>query len=107
MKIFFGILIGMRCICYPRLRMFREKIARLSIVPDTMSRDRFFFLRICLHVVDNSEVTDAEKQSNIFWKTNPLLEHVRSACRNIPRKFNANYSIDEQMIPFTGRWSPK
>ena len=54
MKIFFGILIGMRCICYPRLRMFREKIARLSIVPDTMSRDRFFLLRMCLHVVDNN-----------------------------------------------------
>ncbi|XP_065365596.1 piggyBac transposable element-derived protein 3-like [Calliphora vicina] len=103
MKNFFGIIIAMGCIRYPRLRMYWEKTTRLPIVADTMSRDRFFLLRMCLHVVDNNEVTDAEKQSNVFWKINPLLERVRSACRNIPRKCNANYSIDEQMIPFTGR----
>lgn len=68
-----------------------------------MSRDRFLLLLICQHLVDNNEVPDAEELSNMFSKINPLLERVKSPCRNIPRKCNDNYSLKERMIPFTGR----
>ncbi|XP_039967864.1 piggyBac transposable element-derived protein 3-like [Bactrocera tryoni] len=102
-KNFFGIIVAMGCIRYPRLRMYWEKKTRLPIVADTMSRDRFLLLRMCLHVVDANEVTEEEKQSNVFWKIKPLIEVIRLACRSLPRKPGDNYSIDEQMIPFTGR----
>ena len=69
-----------------------------------MSRNRFYLLGMCLQVVGNNEVTDVEKQSNVFWKINPLPERVKSVYRNIPRKCNAKYSRAEPMIPFTGRF---
>jgi len=39
--------------------------------------------------------------TNKFWKIEPLMSIIRNACRKLPREEHC--SVDEQMIPFTGR----
>lgn len=103
MKIFFGMHIAMGCVRFPRFRMYWQNKFKIPIVAETMCRDRFFKLREALHVVVQNDVTEAEKKANVFWKVQPIIDSVRNACLKIPREENGQYSIDEQMIPFTGR----
>lgn len=89
------------CIKLPRLRMYWEKKFGTNIVSAKMGRNRLFLLRKCLHFVDTTEASE-EVRSNYLWKVQPVIDAVRSRCLAIPRNF-ANYSIDEQMMPFLGR----
>lgn len=101
LKQFFGINLIMGCISYPRLTMYWQKCISLNLVADCMPRDRFLALRTNLHFVDTvSRPQDAE--NNGLWKVQPVVDRVRNTCLKIQRDFSY-YSIDEQMIPFTGR----
>ncbi|KAH8019540.1 hypothetical protein HPB51_019967 [Rhipicephalus microplus] len=69
-----------------------------------MGVKRFFKIRGALHISDANEERDPNSQDK-FWKVRPLLEAVRSRCLQlVPLEQN---SIDEQMVPFTGRIAAK
>jgi len=63
-------------------------------------RDRFLAIRTHLHFVDVTNHLSNNKSK--FWNVQPLIEVIRNACRNITRSIGL-YSINEQMVPFTGR----
>lgn len=91
----------MGCIPYPKLPFYWKTGIKLALVSDTMTRDRFLTLRNALHVVDSDTPSGAEK-NNALWKVQPMLNKVKENCNRLER-VPGYYSIDEQMIPFTGR----
>ncbi|XP_049944396.1 piggyBac transposable element-derived protein 3-like [Schistocerca serialis cubense] len=82
--------------------MYWQKSLRMPTIADCMPRDRFFTLRTALHVVDTNNIP-CESETNRLWKLQPAINVVRSACLRHPRPSENDYSIDEQMVPFTGR----
>lgn len=105
-KIFFGINAFMGCLRYPQIHMYwSQKYGQKEII-SKMSRDRFYCLRTNLHFVDNLSVSQEVKNSTKLWKVDPVLNAVRNRCLQIERSV-AFYSVDEQMIPFSGRCNLK
>lgn len=102
-KKLFGMHLMMGCLKYPRLRMYWQFGIELKPICQSMPRDRFFTLRNCLHVVD---INDRPTNQNRLWKVQPVLDSVKNGCNSIER-IAGNYSIDEQMIPFSGRTTLK
>lgn len=92
----------MSCFKFPRVSMFYEKRWNLPFFRNSsMHIKRFTSLRNHLHVSDpfNSSTTDR------LHKVRPIMEHVRSHLRTLPmEEFMA---IDEQIIPFKGRFFAK
>lgn len=99
-KKFFGIHLVMGCIPYPRLCMYWRTNLKLQMITSVMSRDRFLTLRSAFHLVESD--TAPPGNDNPLWKVQPILDAVKRACLKIER-VPGHYSIDEQMIPFTGR----
>lgn len=100
MKTFFGITMMMSCLKYPRIKMFWANATRIHLVADHMSRNRYFEIRNNLKIVDDLSITDDQKKFK-FWKLEPLIKAVRTACLLNSR--SENICIDEQMIPFHGQ----
>ncbi|KAG0436981.1 hypothetical protein HPB47_017667 [Ixodes persulcatus] len=93
-KVFFGILMAMGAMKYPRIRMYWQAGTRISMVADSMAVNRFF-------KISQTDPNNLDK----FWKVRPILEAVRLRCLQVePAEEN---SIDEQMIAFTGRVAAK
>lgn len=65
-----------------------------------MTRDRLTTLRNSLHVVD-SDSPPVSEALNPLWKVQLMIDTVKG-CNKILRT-PGRYSIDEQMIPFTGK----
>ncbi|RZF40111.1 hypothetical protein LSTR_LSTR002514 [Laodelphax striatellus] len=53
---------------------------RYPLIADNISRDRFFTLRSKLKIVDDNNVSLAEKASNPYWKVQPMLDRVKRGC---------------------------
>jgi hypothetical protein len=85
---------------FPRIRMCWEGKTRYPMIADNISRDRFYLIRNSLKLADDNDVSEEMKNSNAFWKVEPMLDLIRQACLENPRP--KNVSIDEQMIPFHG-----
>lgn len=90
----------MGCIPYPRLPMY-WRATKLGLVCEVMSRDRFLTLCNALHVVDSESPPEIEI-GNPLWKAQPMIDKVKETCNKLER-VPGFYSIDEQMIQFTGR----
>lgn len=102
MKVFIGINMVMGCIKYPRLNLYWHTKLALPAITNSMSRDRFYLLRNNMHLVDANLISKETRESNKMWKVQPMIDVVRNQCLAQPRN-TTTYSIDEQMIPFTGR----
>lgn len=96
-----GIHLVMGILSYPRIAMYWRRNINIEMITSAMTRDRCMMLRNNLHVVD-SESPRAADAGNPLWKVQPIIEAVRSGCRKILRT-PGRYSVDEQMIPFTGK----
>lgn len=102
MKTFFGILIVMGNLQFPRVRMYWDSTLGISLIKNNMNVNRFFKLRQNFHVVDNN----APRNSNDrCWKVRPLLNAIRERCRELPLELSL--CVDEQIIPFKGTISIK
>ncbi|KAH7940561.1 hypothetical protein HPB49_001894 [Dermacentor silvarum] len=99
MKVFFGIMMRMAVLKYPRIRMYWQEDTKVPTIADTMSCKRFFKLRAMLHVTDVNSPRDPTPDK--FWKVRPIISAIQTQClKLVPLP---DQSIDEQMIPFTGR----
>lgn len=101
MKTFIGITFVMSVLKYPRQHMYWQKNFRIKLIADCMSRKKYELIRSNLRVVDNNLTTPAKKKMDKVWKIRPLLESVRGRCLELDRP--CSVSVDEMMIPFTGR----
>ena len=81
--------------------MYWQRTTCIPVIADCMHRDRFSKLRNHATVVDNNAFTDEQKAADRLWKVGPFVNRIQHACIGLPRE--ANVSIDEQMISFTGR----
>lgn len=97
----FGINLIIGSITNPRLRMYSQKGYNMPCITERISRDRFLLLRNVFHLVDTTQ-PPPEHEKTILWKVQPIIDAVRNVCLQLPRD-NVRYSVDEQMIPFTGR----
>lgn len=102
-KKFFGMNALMGCIHLPRIHMYWNEKFKFPLIDGVMPRQRFYMIRVNLHVVDNLSVPEDEQKKNRLWKIQPVINRVRNRCKSIERKEKTAFSIDEQMIPFLGR----
>ena len=100
---FFGMNILMGNVSLQRIRMYWQPTTRIDRVADIMPVNRFFKIRQYIHVVSAKE--PPENNNDKFWKIAPVIAAVRKACLQLPREEFS--SIDEQMIPLTGRMPAK
>jgi len=102
-KIFIGIHLYMGVLNFPRIRMYWEQKSRINTIADNMTRNRFFELRFCYHVIDNNTIPT----NNIdrFIKVRPLYDLLKKRCNELP--VEQNICVDEQMVPFKGKLSVK
>lgn len=100
-KKFFGIHGLMGIFKYPKIRMYWSTKHPFKEIIESMSRNRFFQLRVNLHCVDNLSMTHDQQKSNRLWKVQPIIDAVRNRCLELERG-GGTYSIDEQIIPFLG-----
>lgn len=82
----------------PRVSMYWEGGMDIGIFQNTMPRDRFFQLRLHLHLVNNLE--KPAENNDVFFKVRPLHDAIRSKCLELP--LEENLCVDEQMVPFCG-----
>lgn len=101
LKVFFGISVSMSCLGYPQIRMYWQNSTRVPSIANRMSRNRYFQLRSRLKVVNDMEVSVQVKEQDRLWRIRPLVSSVLKGCQKLPRE--EYLSIDEQMIPFSGR----
>lgn len=95
-----GSCIIMGCFKLPRVRMYYKKSLKIPAAT-ILPRDRFFKLRNYIHLVNNFEITEESKKQNRLWKVQPIIDALRRKCTTLPH--TKELSIDEQMIPFTGK----
>ncbi|CAK1578319.1 unnamed protein product [Parnassius mnemosyne] len=97
----FSIHIIIGCIPYPRVPMYWRGGIKLDIITQQMARDRFLTVRNALHIVDADEAPPSNS-NNPLWKVQPMIDRLKLACNKL-ETVPGFYSIDEQMVPFTGR----
>lgn len=98
-RVFFGIVMYMAVLKFPRIRMYWQQRTRIAVVADAMNLNRFFKLRTAVHITDASG--PAPNNTDKFWKVRPLVDVVRARCLELDVMEQS--SVDEQMIPFTGK----
>ena len=94
---FFGVSIVMGNLRFPRIRMYWQRATKVDTIANALPVNRYFQLRSNLHV---NAARDPHPE-NKFWKVQPVVDAVRDRCRKLPREEFT--SVDEQLIPFTGR----
>ncbi|KAK9727485.1 Transposase IS4 [Popillia japonica] len=99
LKCFLGVLIISGYIQLPRRRMFweREKDTHNDLVASAISRDRFEFLMIHLHLTDNTI-----DKNDRFAKMRPLFTHLNKIFLKFAT-LQESHSVDEAMVPYYGR----
>lgn len=91
--------IAMGSLNLPRVKMYWDSSLNIGLFRDAqMPLKRFFSIRNNLHFVNNLE---RPNNNDIFFKVRPLLDCIASRCRQI--QVERYMSVDEQIIPFTGK----
>ncbi|KAH8042749.1 hypothetical protein HPB51_025731 [Rhipicephalus microplus] len=99
----FGMHIIMGCIRLPNIHMYWRRGYQVDQATNVMLHEEFKTLRSCLHFVD-TQMPPNKPEENRLWKVQPIIDAVRKRCHKLDRA-PVSYSIDEQIIPFTGRCS--
>lgn len=103
---FLGICIYMSVYGLPCSRMYWENGTRIDKVADIMSRDRWQFIKSCIHLNDNSEMLPLnDPNRDKLFKVRPLLDKIKEKFIALPKP--QMLSVDEQIVPFKGKSSLK
>lgn len=102
MKVFLGLQITIGTLKFPRLRMYWEEGLKLPMFYK-MSRNRFLSIRTNLHLIDNLQIPVGNKDR--FIKVRPLYDAIKRKCQQL--LVEEYVSVDEQMVPFTGKLDVK
>lgn len=94
---FAGMQLMMGNLKYPQAKLYWNRDLCVPIIRDTMTRDRFFEIRNYLHFADINRPNSDDK----LCKIRPIIDPILRKCHSLPR--SKHMSIDEQMIPFSGR----
>ncbi|XP_047111609.1 piggyBac transposable element-derived protein 3-like [Schistocerca piceifrons] len=97
----FGLHILTGALKFPRLQMYWDTSLKVNVFWENMSRYRFLELRTNLHLVNNLE----KPPENELYKVRPVYTAIRNCCSELP--IEENVCVDEGIIPFTGKFSPK
>ncbi|XP_060865565.1 piggyBac transposable element-derived protein 3-like isoform X1 [Metopolophium dirhodum] len=103
MKVFVGIHLKIGCQKPSRIRLCWTNDDRVNIIADNMSRNRFFQLRSCFHVMNNDDIP--ENNVDKFIKVRPLYNSFLKRCKELP--VETNLAVDEQMVKFKGKLGVK
>eukprot|EP00102_Acyrthosiphon_pisum_P022242 XP_016659452.1 PREDICTED: piggyBac transposable element-derived protein 3 isoform X3 [Acyrthosiphon pisum] len=103
MKVFVGIHLKIGCQKPSRIRSCWTNEDRVNIIADNMSRNRFFQLRSCFHVMNNDDIP--ENNVDKFIKVRPLFNSFLKRCKELP--VETNLAVDEQMVKFKGKLGVK
>lgn len=79
--------------------MYWSIVLGMNVFLENMSTNRCFQLRTMLHLVKNLEGPNA--CTDKFYKDRSIMDAVLKRCKKL--EMGQNISIDEQMIPFTGK----
>ena len=102
-KTYLGLQFSMGSLKLPRRYMYWHEKYRLPLFVDSMTRDRFFAIRSCLHLVNKLEISPDNRDK--FVLVRPLFDTIKTVCNTFP--IEEYVSVDEQIILFTGKLSIK
>lgn len=91
------------CLKHTRIRLYWTNEHRVNIIADNMSRNRFFQLRSCFHVMNNDDIP--ENNVDKFIKVRPLFNSFLNRCKELP--VETNLAVDEQIVKFKGKLGVK
>ncbi|XP_050321315.1 piggyBac transposable element-derived protein 3-like [Bactrocera neohumeralis] len=97
-KRFYGCAMIVGCLGFPKIRMYWSHECQIPAIYNSMSRDKFLQMRSDIHFADVSVPDPCNK----LWRVQPVIDLVRNRSNNLATEI-AQYSMDEQVIPFTER----
>ena len=97
-----GMFLRMGLARMPCSRLYWETKTQYAHVADIMSRKRFLNIIAHLHFVDSLTVPEEQKCDKL-WKIKPWLTDFRKNCLKLVSE--EHNSIDEQNVPFKGKFS--
>lgn len=103
MRIVFAHHIMMGVLKFPRVEMFYDPSIGMKFFTENITRKRFFAIRNNLHLVDVNKKTTEWKDR--LYKVRPIIDAVRNRLLALP--LEENLCIDEQIIPFKGKFAAK
>ena len=103
---YIGIGMYMSLVRMSRTRMYWGRGTEINAVRETMSRDRFEEIKRFLHFSDNEKApAKGDPLHDRLFKVRPLLDHIKGKFNEIP--ISESLSMDEQVIPYTGKCGPR
>lgn len=84
LKVWLGINFVMSALQYPKIRMYWERKWRVPLIADSMSRDRYFSLRVSLKVVFDNEISREGKVADRIWKIRSIVDRIVEGCQKQP-----------------------
>lgn len=100
LELFVGLYFQMGLVRMPAVGCFWAMDTRYPPVADVMSRNRFQKLTSYLHIKDNLQVTDEEKEDRA-WKIRPWFDALNENFSTVSP--SENQCVDEVMVAFKGR----
>ena len=88
---------------FSRLRLYWNPLLGIEAFRKIMTCDRFSQLRNNLHIVNNLDM--GPNITDKIFKVRPIIDAIRNRCLQVP--VEEIISVDEQIIPYTGRLSTK
>ena len=78
----------------------------IPVVYKAMSRNRFEEIKRYIHLANNDLLSASEQQQDKLFKVRPLFDLMNKSLNQFGR-WHLDYSVDEQMVPYTERHSAK
>ncbi|KAJ8938305.1 hypothetical protein NQ314_011536 [Rhamnusium bicolor] len=97
-EIFIGIHLIMGCLKFPRISLYWDNTLCISVFQNNMTRNRFYKLRMNLHLVNN--LKRDPNDNDTFFKVKPIFNSIRERCLQLPQE--QKRCVDVQIYPFKG-----
>lgn len=102
-RVVFAHHIMMGVLKFPRVEMYYNSAIGITFFTENITRKRFFAIRNRLHLVDVS--ARVRGCTDRLFKVRPIIDQVRNRLLQLP--LEENLCIDEQIIPYKGKFTAK